>query len=96
MSDLISRQYVLYAIDYMEADEGLGMVDLREIVESLPTAEHKTGEWKVKRWHNRWMRKCSVCGWMQEIDTPKMMGWVYKYCPNCGAKMGGQDDGQKR
>ena len=89
MSDLISRQYALDAINYIEANEGLGLVDLREIVESLPSAEPKTkiGKWIAKSERYRWMRKCSVCGWMQEIDAPKMQGWIYRYCPNCGARM---------
>lgn len=52
--------------------------------------------------HGRWtfepetentlsMTKCNVCGWWT-LD-PSVDG-VYKYCPNCGAKMdGGADNG---
>ena len=64
-------------------------------IEALSAAEPKTGKWIAKSERYRWMRKCSVCGWMQEIDTPKMQGWIYRYCPNCGARMLGEDGEDK-
>lgn len=45
------------------------------------------GEWIAVSEYGRWMRKCNSCGWKQFIDSPKMRGWHYNYCPNCGAKM---------
>jgi hypothetical protein len=85
MTDLISRQN---AIDALQCEWCV------EKINNLPSAEPKTktGKWIAKSERYRWMRKCSVCGWMQEIDTPKMQGWVYRYCPNCGVRMNGGEE----
>ena len=39
--------------------------------------DEKTHSWKEKHWH------CSCCDYEASRDTKP----VYKYCPNCGAKM---------
>ena len=94
MSDLIDRQAAIdvakdvhNAVLCCEVSPSKSLLEVVKRLESLPSAEPKPGVWIAKRWHNRWLRKCSVCGWMQEIDTPKMQGWVYKFCPNCGIRM---------
>ena len=49
--------------------------------------------------HGRWLsvgdslfpgtqEKCSLCGFRKGV------GYVYHYCPNCGAKMEGAEDGK--
>ena len=35
--------------------------------------------------------RCSVCGYERVFDDPALKT-VFKYCPNCGAKMDGGDD----
>lgn len=45
--------------------------------------EQQTGTWR-KMHHNPWY-ECSLCGW--ESDA------TYNFCPNCGADMGGEQDG---
>lgn len=39
--------------------------------------DEKTHSWKEKYWH------CSCCSY----EASRFMKPVYKYCPNCGAKM---------
>ena len=54
-----------------------------KIISNLPTIEPKRGEWI----EDKYTRKCSICGshfWMRA-------GNVWKYCPNCGSKNGGEN-----
>ena len=61
-----------------------------QILEKLPAAD------VVPVVHARWnnmdgyktRKVCSECGW----DVPEY-GKFYSYCPNCGAKMDGGDNG---
>lgn len=56
----------------------------------------KTGQWierqvsdgkAIEKWQTA---KCSVCG--RYHTTPYLYYFdLYKYCPNCGAYMGGKD-----
>ena len=56
------------------------------VIDEVPTIDHvKHGEWIA----DKYTRKCSECEstyWMRE-------GNEWNYCPNCGAKNGGEDDG---
>lgn len=36
-----------------------------------------------------WNTRCSVCDW----ETSRVGACFYRYCPGCGAKMDGGDDG---
>ena len=90
MSDLISRQAVLDEIDKR--------FDLarpfKQLIKSIPsvTPAEKVGHWiKIDDCSNSGYY-CSECrkrvvkeGWS---DTVK----IIKYCPNCGAKMGGEQN----
>lgn len=94
MSDLISRQA---AIDELqkEIDEQTnplircGIRLARNTIDELPSAD------AVEIRHGRWIDKsggiegawncCSVCG-EKAID-------LYDFCPNCGARMEGEQDG---
>ena len=70
-----------------------GLMIAVETALSLPTVD------AVPVVHGRWLsvegslfpgpkEKCSLCG------VRKGVGYVYHYCPNCGAKMdGGNEDG---
>ena len=97
MDDLISRQAAIDALDFeivhMTAycdgkNEGnplaqynKGLEDGKKAIEALPSAqpERADGEWSDGY---RWQR-CSLCK-----QTGKKS---WNYCPNCGAKMKGDD-----
>ena len=50
--------------------------------EQLP----KEGEW-IDEQRGRWIyAKCNLCGKVQDVRS--------NYCPNCGAKMKGENDGE--
>ena len=67
--------------------------DIKHILRELPSAdvtEVKHGKWIYEERENSllfWLN-CSVCGW-KSLD--QSVGIVYHYCPNCGAKMGLED-----
>lgn len=90
MSDLISREDVLGAC-IEEAQKArryqfgqiweLNYYEIKEAINSIPTAEPKEGEWIDKTEEKGWpIAECSVCGSRQG------MFWM-NYCPDCGAKM---------
>ena len=70
---------------------------LLSLINESPTAdvaEVKRGEWidesTVKEYYVDTYR-CTLCGHTFVLDeTPDELG--YNYCPNCGAKMEGNDD----
>lgn len=65
-------------------------------INALPSAERKKGRFIGTEYdgyadgnpvYYEW--KCSCCGAIFEDDEP-----TYNYCPNCGAKMEGGEDGR--
>lgn len=53
----------------------------------------KKKEWRLGRWV-KWL-ECSNCGEHEDnFDMYEMMPFCepYDYCPNCGAKMDGEDE----
>lgn len=101
MTDLISRQALKNALtDWqmqyaekgkdVERFETLGAVI--DLVEKMSTAEPKHGKWDH---HigigNVALMKCGECG----FTYPELLGMMlFNYCPNCGAKMEGSEDGK--
>lgn len=79
-----------YAIDLIKQD-GKDYLDERDIpmlkmgIEALEN--QKTGHWKSTTHYARPYRVCSVCGCERINDHST--GW--NYCPNCGAKMEGEN-----
>ena len=63
-----------------------------EDAELTLVAEPRKGRWidgNEGKWNTAYCPKCSVCGTpFYGIETVR-----YHYCPNCGAKMDGEDDG---
>lgn len=85
MADLIDRQA---AIDAMFAEmPGLTFNGLLKILCTLPSAhsERKTGEWIETKNDLYDYFICSEC--CAEVTD----GFQYRYCPWCGAIMGGKD-----
>ena len=92
--DLIERQAAIDAvIRHLQLDYEYAW-GVREAINALPYAqpEPKTGVWipdGQKQKHGyEWMH-CSVCGF-SDIDNPATHT---NFCPNCGARMEGEDDG---
>ena len=101
MNDLISRQAAIDALvkairedpyyDSNEAINGLGVCDVRVILNDLPSAqpERKNGEWihKPDIYLDEQTWECSECGepWIFIEGTPSENN--ANFCPNCGAQM---------
>lgn len=73
MDDLISRQAALKG--FAEFSNGWCYIN------ALPTAEPRKGRWM---WSETGF-KCSEC--LANGGTLECMTGVYRYCPNCGARM---------
>ena len=87
-ADLISRQDAIDAFrDVLDSDfTGVSEETPRERIESILSAEPKTGEWidwlgKGNEW------ECSVC----KCSIESHGSIAYRYCPMCGADMRGED-----
>lgn len=95
MNDLISRQAAIEHLKKRLYETALNndtehpyyeeMADNRVSVwlDEVPTIEPKHGKWIA----DKYTRKCSECEstyWMRE-------GNAWNYCPNCGAKNGGEE-----
>lgn len=70
--------------------EFVTLQDVRYAIENAPTVD------AVEVSHGRWIElafgelKCSACDIIQEDNA-----FPYNYCPNCGAKMDGDGNGQQ-
>ena len=66
-------------------------------IKALPTIEPKRGEWVLERLDNYKLYKvtCSCCGWWgcENYDSYVDIS-DFAYCPNCGAKMDGEREGE--
>lgn len=101
--DLISREYALAKLSELFVPEKYERVDFGRIgynhaiadaeatIRFLPSAEpqRKRGKWIERDEDCTW--ECSACGepWTLIEGTPKQNGM--NYCPNCGAKMEGDE-----
>jgi len=91
--DLISRQAAIDAVNIGNLHPGIVWA-LQSILEELPSVtpqEPKTGHWEsFDLTYGRDIYKCSVC--KCTADVPTVLGIpMFKYCPNCGAKMESED-----
>lgn len=98
MSDLIKREDAIQAIkdnnfgydgDYTEVNGNAAIDDIM----ALPSAERK-GEWILENGKIASFWVCSECDFpatvADEINDIK----YFNYCPNCGARMKGEHNGQ--
>ena len=72
---------------------GLGTrEDIANLVKSMPTVSQKQGRWMP--WDLTWGRSvysCTNCN--DAMEVPMEMGKpMFNYCPNCGARMEGEED----
>lgn len=56
----------------------------------VPSTERK-GKWIKQEDEQCWWYECSECGHLPPKDTFKQE-WLSNFCPNCGARMVGEDD----
>lgn len=98
MSDYIDRQVAIkdvYAIHTVDTEYEAALIDrldVRYVLEALPSADVEPvrhGRWM---WHDVngvafYVKECSACGWVHALSSN------YLYCPNCGARMDGEQDG---
>lgn len=102
MDDLISRQDAIQAIEkyivpieeLRKPVEGITAFNdgistaISEIGHNVPSAE-KTGRWIMSD-DGLFMPICNQCGahpWKGYIPSVEEATEVFKYCPNCGARM---------
>ena len=70
-------------INYTFASAIIAQVNAEPTIE-----ERKTGEW-IEVDDDRISGKCSVCGWEAHLYEDDVVGMLY--CPNCGARMDGEE-----
>ena len=100
MSDLISRDAAidLFPNDVLEWDTLDGYIAphvARRLIEDLPSAqpERKTGRWKMEPDPYGFFEEIPVCS---ECGCTTEMRKTYKFCPNCGADMRGEQDDKEK
>lgn len=103
MSDYISRDKVAQAFEdadvdvcedygeYYGCEWGFSRDAVRKIVAELPAAD------VVEVVHGKWEPGnpiCPVCGEnkFKDLDADVWADWQPKFCPNCGARMGKEDE----
>ena len=102
--DLISRfdaidkakEIIFPLLDEMDYDDTGSMVHvcismkikILDMLHALPSVSaERVGVWVKPKEHDH-MRECSIC----EYEIPNDIAWESNYCPNCGAKMKGEDN----
>lgn len=92
-ADLISRTDLLNKIwqkEYGKDYDGVNLLKIPhiDIIEQMPSAE-KTAEWNYERFG---YRTCSNCGYSNVGTDDDGVFIPNNYCPNCGAKMKGEEE----
>lgn len=93
--DIISRSALLKRLELVDMDKStdfragvqFGVEHAIDVVKEVPTEDVVPvvhGEW---RWAEDGHCKCTVCG---QYATVKRVVIKTNFCPNCGAKMGGE------
>lgn len=97
MSDLISRQAAIKAIDdlpncyngYSDTYDKAYIIGVLEELPSVDVPDRKVGKWYDWSFTafdgcTVWHRVCSVCGYKRDDDN---LDKDTNYCPHCGARM---------
>ena len=95
--DLISRQAAISHVDdvpYIKNHPNVGLL-WKAWIESLPSAqqERKKGRWLPDNRPGGGFWVCSCCKFPSEAFAANVL---YKFCPNCGADMRGEQDGSNK
>lgn len=100
-NDLISREALKKAFEDTVCIEPMPYAFVKQIIDNAPTVEQPTGKWIYTDKNDKekgFGGYCSVC----KCDMPigmndwKQEYYESKYCPNCGAKMDGEDGEGRR
>ena len=87
--DAISREAVIKILEKYN----LEMSKIAEELNELPSVTQKSGKWIMSD-DGLYRPICNKCGahpWKGYIPTVEEATEVFKYCPNCGAKMESED-----
>lgn len=81
------------------SDDGcVEMHDVMEMIDRFPKKKEKTevvhGEWIIEKSDTCYWYACSECGGYIPLNQYKKE-WYSDFCPNCGAKMDGKEEGVK-
>lgn len=94
MNDLISRQAAIDAVDKyidkfdcIDADFLDGLKTAKKLMMQMPSAQ-RTGRWI---WDDEGYH-CSECWYHAYGNTAECFDGTYKFCPNCGARMRGEEE----
>lgn len=82
-----SKGQVVYSIGDAPC-RACGIRDVLDDVEDFPAADVRSvvrGKWESDGDGYHWTYNCSICGWKDGYPFNER----HKFCPNCGAKMGG-------
>ena len=102
MAEYIEREALLREIErrerFMVGDKTISVDALKRFILNRPAADVAPvvhGQWKEMHYEGGILDgtnfdRCSVCGYERVFDDPAFKT-VFKYCPNCGAKMDGGD-----
>lgn len=107
MNDLISRQAAIKAIyDLPNCHNGYSDTydksQIIGVIEEIPSAEPKKGKWQLDEEPHDGDCRCSICyvaidqmherhhGLLNALTGGKWWRF-YKFCPNCGADMRGEE-----
>lgn len=83
MTEYIKREDALRAVKHAWA-KGIEPSEYIEGIEAADVAPVRHGQWKQVSKANRAV-KCTACGFTTDSARARM----YRYCPDCGAKMDG-------
>ena len=91
MSDLVERKVIAQITFDEETLHEIVKEAVERFKEEYKTKDRPQGEWIWQLADNGWVDHiCSVCGHTENTDIHVSLGW--KYCPNCGADMKGEDN----
>lgn len=87
MTEYIKREDAINAVKMLYG--GFGAMANINAIPSADVVERKKGKW-IKLYAGNY--KCSVCGdWWGNDDNEMVED--FKYCPNCGTDMRGEENG---
>ena len=92
MANYISREAAIEAVKHAWA-KGLEPSQYIEILPASDVAPVVHEKWLLDRWPSWPHRECSRCKIMIP-RTKEVPDQYWQYCPNCGAKMDGGNEGE--
>lgn len=95
-NDLISRKALLEAYDKAHQGPPGGARKLIEEAPGVDAVEVVHGRWEIDEEDIKWgnslkKRYCTNCGKRPHFDKENREFILSDYCPNCGAKMDGEE-----